>query len=97
MVFHITSLFGAVSIEFLALPYKQKSFDEWATFEKADPWLIAIAKAHDYTIVTMEERNRNLNPSNPTSKEPRIPDVCDALGVNCINLYDLMHGKKCVI
>jgi hypothetical protein len=47
--------------------------------------------------VTMEERNRNLNPSNPTSKEPRIPDVCDALGVNCINLYDLMHGKKCVI
>ena len=77
--------------------YKQKSFDEWATFEKADPWLIAIAKAHDYTIVTMEERNRNLNPSNPTSKEPRIPDVCDALGVKCINLYDLMHEKKCVI
>ena len=77
--------------------YKQKSFDEWATFEKADPWLIAISKAYGYTIVTMEERNRNLNPSNPTSKEPRIPDVCDALGVKCINLYDLMHEKQCVI
>ena len=77
--------------------YKQKSFDEWATFEKADPWLIAIAKAHGYTIVTMEERNRNLNPSNPTSKEPRIPDVCAALGVECINLYDLMHAQQCLI
>ena len=77
--------------------YKQKSFDEWATFEKADPWLIAIAKAHGYTIVTMEERNRNLNPSNPTSKEPRIPDVCAALGVDCINLYDLMHAQQCLI
>lgn len=77
--------------------YTQKSYDEWAKFDKADPWLIAIAKANDYTIVTMEERIGNLNPKNPMSKEPRIPDVCDALGVECINLYDLMREKKCVI
>ncbi|MBO1305287.1 DUF4411 family protein [Enterococcus sp. 669A] len=77
--------------------YKQRSYDEWAVFEKADPWLIAIAKAHDYTIVTMEERNLNLNPKNPTGKEPRIPDVCAALGVRCINLYDLMREVQCVI
>ena len=77
--------------------YKQKSYDEWAAFEKADPWLIALAKAYDYTIVTMEERNLNLNSKNPTSKEPRIPDVCAALGVECINLYDLMREVQCVI
>ena len=77
--------------------YKQGSYDAWAEFEKADPWLIALAKAHDYTIVTMEERNLNLNDKNPTSKEPRIPDVCMALNVECINLYELMHEVNCVI
>lgn len=77
--------------------YKQKSYHEWAKFEKADPWLIAIAKTHDYTIVTMEEPIGNLSKKHPTSKEPRIPDVCAALGVECINLYDLMHEKKCTI
>ncbi|EMW5623511.1 DUF4411 family protein [Enterococcus faecalis] len=77
--------------------YKQKSYDEWAEFDKADPWLIAIAKAHNYTIVTMEERNLNLHPKNPTAKEPRIPDVCAELGVECINLYDLMHESHCII
>jgi hypothetical protein len=77
--------------------YTQKSFDTWAGFEKADPWLVAIAKAHNYVIVTMEERNRNLNAKNPTSKEPRIPDVCANLGVRCINLFDLMQEMCCII
>ncbi|WP_370738837.1 DUF4411 family protein [Trichococcus shcherbakoviae] len=58
---------------------------------------IAIAKAHGYTRITMEERNRNLNPSNPTSKEPRITDFCAAFGVACINLYDLIHAQQCLI
>ncbi|GEM05954.1 hypothetical protein HMI01_29420 [Halolactibacillus miurensis] len=77
--------------------YTEKSFHEWADNQKADPWLIAIAKANDYTIVTMEESNRNLNANNPTSKEPRIPDVCKDLNVECINLYDLMREVKCTI
>lgn len=77
--------------------YTQRSFDEWSLIEKADPWLIAIAKVYGYTIVTMEERDRNLNPKFPTRKEPRIPDVCAALGVDCINLYELMKEQKCLI
>lgn len=77
--------------------YKESSYDEWADFKKADPWLIAIAKAYGYTIVTMEEKNLNLNPKNPTKKEPRIPDVCNALNVECINLFDLMREVECVI
>lgn len=77
--------------------YKQSSYDEWAIYEKADPWLIAIAKAKNYTIVTMEQRNNNLSPKNPTSKEPRIPDICNALGVECIDLFSLMHEVKCSI
>lgn len=77
--------------------YSEKSYTEWAKFEKADPWIIAVALAYNYTIVTMEERNKNLNGNNPTNKEPRIPDICDALGVKCIGLYDLMHENKCVL
>lgn len=41
--------------------YKQRSYDLWAAFEKADPWLIAIALTHGYTIVTMEVRNTSLS------------------------------------
>ncbi|MFL2121486.1 DUF4411 family protein [Marinilactibacillus psychrotolerans] len=77
--------------------YQQKSYDLWADFEKADPWLIAIALTYGYTIVTMEVRNTSLSSGSPTSKEPKIPDVCDALGVECINLYDLMHDHNCSI
>lgn len=75
--------------------YSPRSYDQWTAFEKADPWLIAIAKTYDYTIVTMEVRNNNLSSTSPTSKEPRIPDVCDALGVECINLFELMHEQNC--
>ncbi|GEQ32635.1 hypothetical protein B795N_05170 [Marinilactibacillus psychrotolerans] len=77
--------------------YKQKSYDLWADFKKADPWLIAIALTHGYTIVTMEVRNTHLGSGPATSKEPKIPDVCNALGVECINLYDLMHDHNCSI
>lgn len=77
--------------------YTERSYREWTSFEKADPWLIAIAKAYGYTIVTMEEPNRNLSATNPTSKEPRIPDVCSQLDVECINLYELMRENSCVI
>lgn len=77
--------------------YTQKSYDEWAIIGKADPWLIAVAKANNYTIVTLEERDNNFNSSHPTKKEPRIPDVCYAMGIECINLFELMKAEACVI
>lgn len=93
----LTEYVAVLSYIETAKVYTQKSYDEWAIFNKADPWLIAIAKANDYTIVTMEERDNNLNSSHPTKKEPRIPDVCHAMGVECINLFELMHSEGCVI
>lgn len=44
----------------------------------ADPFVIALAMVHDGTVVT-QETPRNLN-------KPRIPDVCDAMGVRWLTL-----------
>jgi len=45
----------------------------------ADPFVIGLATARDAAVVTEESRSGSLN-------KPRIPDVCDDLGVGCINL-----------
>lgn len=57
----------------------------WAKENIADPWLIAIAKRNQYTIVTDEVKNVNLNSNNP-SKNAKIPDVCEQLGIRCISM-----------
>jgi hypothetical protein len=45
----------------------------------ADPFVVALAKIHDCTVVCEEGRGKkNL---------PKIPDVCDALGLRCIKLF----------
>ncbi|MGQ0779104.1 MAG: DUF4411 family protein [Pseudonocardiales bacterium] len=35
------------------------------------------------TVVTLEARTGN-------TKKPRVPDVCEVLGVPCMNLYDFI-------
>lgn len=50
---------------------------------KADPWLIAHARVEGGRIVTFEK-------SEPNSKRPKIPDVGQTFGVQCINLWDLI-------
>lgn len=57
----------------------------WANPRIADPWLIAIAQKENYVIVTDEVKNPNLNSINP-SKNAKIPDVCDQLGISCISM-----------
>lgn len=48
----------------------------------ADPWVIALARARGLTVVTMERANGNLT-------RPKIPDVCAALQVPCIDVLGL--------
>jgi hypothetical protein len=48
----------------------------------ADPFVIALAKLHTCVVVTEEGRG--------SVKHPKIPDVCDALGVPCIRLVDMI-------
>ena len=52
----------------------------------ADPWVIALAKARGLTVVTMELGSGNL-------AKPKIPDVCAALGVTCINVIGLAQEQ----
>jgi len=52
-----------------------------------DPWVIAFAKVHNATVVTEEVLTRNL-------VAPRIPDVCEAMKIPCINTLGLVRAEK---
>jgi len=50
----------------------------------ADPWLIAHAIHSKGVVVTHESARR------PQAKAARIPDVCDAFKVPCIDSYEML-------
>jgi hypothetical protein len=52
---------------------------------QADCYLIAHALAHGFTVVTFEKR------AGPNSSKIKIPDVCAALNVKCIDLWALIQ------
>lgn len=51
----------------------------------ADPFVIALAMVNNATVVTQETASGNI-------EKPRIPDVCDALGVPWLNSDGLYRG-----
>jgi hypothetical protein len=58
-----------------------------STFSQvADYWIVAHAKAHDWTVVTHEV------PSNST-KKVKIPDVCAGLKIHCISPYAMLRRE----
>lgn len=64
------------------------------TYDPADPWLIAVAWANGYTIVTNElgkwERKTKLN-------EDHIPDVCHSMGnISCIKFYKFIKDENLI-
>lgn len=54
---------------------------------KADPFLIAHAKAGNHIVVTHEK-------AAPNSKKIKIPDVCSVFGVACCSIYDVIRASK---
>lgn len=48
----------------------------------ADPFVIAFAKQESATVVTLEHKG--------TEDKPKIPYVCNELGVRCIDLFDFI-------
>jgi hypothetical protein len=54
----------------------------------ADPWLIAHAIHTEGTVVTHESAKR------PDAKTARIPDVCDAFKVPCIDTYEMRSADS---
>lgn len=56
----------------------------------ADPFVIALARVEGLKIVTDEK---------PTGSpdRPNIPDVCAAMGMNCVGLLEVIRAERWVI
>ena len=52
-----------------------------------DPWVIAVAQINGCAVVTGEVRT--MKPSHP-----KIPDVCEALGITCMSIYDMIRAES---
>lgn len=53
----------------------------------ADPFVIALAMVRSGAVVTEEIETGNIN-------RPKIPDVCRAIGVSCINLMEFIEDQQ---
>lgn len=56
----------------------------------ADPFVIALALVRKVSVVTEEKLRGN-------ERNPHIPDVCAAFGVECMNLLDMIRAEKWVV
>jgi hypothetical protein len=56
----------------------------------ADPWVIALAMANGWTVVTEEKATGKAD-------KPKIPDVCAGLGVKVMKGADLIEVEGWVI
>ena len=72
--------------------YRPASYRQWEPETKADPWLIAAAMVEDAIVVTNEQAAHPML-SNPLKKEPKIPDVADAMGVRTMNLREFYDAS----
>lgn len=61
-------------------PFVAKQF---ARRTHADPFVIGVAQVHGLTLVTQEDRG--------SAAKPRIPYVCDALGVPCTDVIGFIR------
>lgn len=59
---------------------------------EADPFVIALAKSYNLIVIAQEKR---VKISGPESK-PKIPNVCDELNVEWIQLLDLFRKQRWV-
>lgn len=50
----------------------------------ADPWVVAHALDDKGAVVTFESKQ-------PNAKKVKIPNVCEALGVRYVDLYDMLE------
>jgi len=53
----------------------------------ADSWLVAYASALGGRIVTFEKPE-------PLAKKPKVPDIAQHFGVDCVNLWDMLAELK---
>jgi hypothetical protein len=49
-----------------------------------DPWVIALARVRNCSVLTGERSTTKL-------EKPNIPDVCAAMGIRCVNMLQLFR------
>lgn len=69
------------------LSVHEKLLDTRSGRSAADPFVVALAQIEECTVVTGERRRTK------SADRPNIPDVCDALDIQCITLLDLMRAE----
>ena len=69
--------------EYVRETYAQNQMRQFLA--KADPWLIAHAIASSGKVVTQETR------ADENSRRAKIPNVCDAFGVETLNTYQMLR------
>jgi predicted nucleic acid-binding protein len=62
---------------------------QYAVKSDADPFVAAAAKAHRLVVVSGEKRA-----DYPREKPPKLPNLCEFLGVRCIGLLELFDEKN---
>lgn len=62
--------------------------DSGKTTPDADPFIIALAKVENATVITSEKS------ASPTSTRVKIPDVCPAYGIKCVSLTEWFNEQK---
>lgn len=70
--------------------YSGEVVKAWAENHVADPWLIAVAKEHDLTIVTFETAKKTLNKNRPTSNA-KVPNIAEDFGIEVVDLFSMMR------
>ena len=76
--------------------YYESAIAAWAIDSIADPWLIAAARVGNFIIVTEEQGSSGISPKQK-NKNPKIPDVAKAFGVDTVPLFEMMRRLKMVI
>ena len=74
------------SLKNILIKYK-KLVGETKNRSSADPWVIALAQINNCSVITAEKPRGNLN-------KPKIPDVCRALNIPCINLLQFFREQN---
>ena len=70
--------------------YKPAALHSWATGTVADPWIVATAISHSFTVITFEKPNAGLIKNQP-SKDVKIPDICKQFNVKYESLFYMMR------
>ncbi|MDR8389906.1 DUF4411 family protein [Aliifodinibius sp. S!AR15-10] len=65
--------------------YLPGAITEFMEYDNADAWLVAYAKVTNQTLVTYEVSSPN------SQTKIKIPDVCNAFNIPCVNTIEMLR------